>query len=649
VLPAATRSVLLAAAANDASALAEALAAASALEGKQVTVGVLAPAVAARLVEVSGTELRFRHPLVRSAIYQASAMSRRHAAHAALAEVTVGQPDRQAWHRAAAALGPDERVAADLEAAATRALRRGAVTVAIDALRRAAQLSEDPENRGRRLVAAAEDAYESGRPELGSDLLQTAEPLDLPADVRTWLAYEREIFGEAGWSGAAKVESFVGLADRMRAAGHARIAADALQRICMRCYWGNPPEEIRAAVTAAADRIKLPDDDPAMLEILAMADPVRHGRVVNERIARMTADPGNPGGMYCIGAAATAVWAWDRSLTFLDVAVATLRAQGRRGVLAAALVVQAWAGVHLARAPLAMSAADEAARLASENRQPLWAAAARLAQAAVAGERGNTEAAAGLLRAGESVLSAAGANPMLGLAQFARGRAAVTSQRYAEGLAHLRRILDPADPVYHPFAGTWGLADLVEAAVHVGEAAAARAYLDQLESLAGATAGPLLLAEAAYARPLAAAAEDAEALYQAALADGLADWPGYRARMLLSYGRWLRRQRRAVESRAPLREARDSFDVLGFANLAEQTRRELRAAGESSGPRTPRPWDELTPQELQIARMAARGMSNREIAEQLYVSHRTVSGALYRIFPKLGITSRSQLHAAIPA
>ena len=115
----------------------------------------------------------------------------------------------------------------------------------------------------------------------------------------------------------------------------------------------------------------------------------------------------------------------------------------------------------------------------------------------------------------------------------------------------------------------------------------------------------------------------------------------------MSYGGWLRRQRRAAESRTPLREARNSLDALEFARLADQARLELRAAGESSSRREPRPWDQLTAQELQIAQLAADGLSNREIGDQLYISHRTVGAHLYRIFPKLGITSRSQLHAAI--
>jgi DNA-binding CsgD family transcriptional regulator len=260
---------------------------------------------------------------------------------------------------------------------------------------------------------------------------------------------------------------------------------------------------------------------------------------------------------------------------------------------------------------------------------------------------GDDAAADALAQRTEALYLASGSTSMLGFVQFARGHGAVLNQRYAVGLAYLRRILDPADPVFHPFVGSWGLADLAEAAVALGEPARAQAYLGQLESLAAQTGGPLLLAQAAYARPLVAGDDQAEPLYQAALGEGLASWPDYRARMLLRYGEWLRRQRRAAESRVPLREARDSLDALGFTHLAERARLELRAAGESSSRREPRPWDELTAQELQIARMAADGMSNREIGEQLFISHRTVGAHLYKIFPKLGITSRSQLHAAL--
>jgi DNA-binding CsgD family transcriptional regulator len=648
-LPAATRSLLLVAAADDGGNLRELLDAASVLEGDSMTAEAAAPAIAARLVEIRGTQLQFRHPLVRSAIYQAAGAFQRQAAHTALADVLASQPERRVWHRAAAAVGPDEQVAAELEATAVGAELRGAIEMAVDALWRAARLSDSPASRGRRLLRAAQMAFEYGRPALGGQLLKAADPLDLPHEERIALSWLREGYTPTGWSGAAKIGSFIELAERLGATGHVDLVTEPLLSIALRCYWGNPPQEIRSAVVAAAERLPLPENHPTLITVLGWADPVHRGAILNDRISRMTPDATNPAGMLNVGSAATAVWAWDLSLPFLETAVEVLRAQGRLGLLVQALVSQSWAAVHLAQGPLAVSAAGEAARLARETGQLRWRVAAELAQATATAERGNAEAAEALVRAAEAVLLPMGANSMLALVQFARGRAAVVQQRYADGFADLRRALDPADPAYHPFVGAWGLADLIEAAINTGRSDDAAAYLRQLESLASATSGPLLRAEAAFARPLLAGDDTAEELYQTALEQGLANWPGYRSRMLFWYGSWLRRQRRAAESRAPLRAARDNFDALGFSDLAERARQELRAAGESSGQRSAQAWDQLTAQELQIARMAADGLSNREIGQRLYISHRTVGAHLHRIFPKLGITSRSQLHAAISA
>jgi DNA-binding CsgD family transcriptional regulator len=213
---------------------------------------------------------------------------------------------------------------------------------------------------------------------------------------------------------------------------------------------------------------------------------------------------------------------------------------------------------------------------------------------------------------------------------------------------HLRPTLDPADAAYHPFVGAWGLSDLVEAAAHTGQKDAARAYLDQLEYLASATSGPLLVAEAGYARVMVADEDEAELTYRTAIERDLANWPCYQGRMLLWYGRWLRRQRRVAESRGPLRTAREGFDALAFPALADTARQELRASGETSRRRRPEAWNELSPQEIQIARMAAAGMTNREIGHKLYLSHRTVESHLYRIFPKLGVATRGGLRDAIP-
>jgi DNA-binding CsgD family transcriptional regulator len=645
-LPRVTRSLILVASADDSDLLAEMLDAAAILEGVEITVDALGPAVRAGLLRIEGTRLRFRHPLVRAAIYQAASAARRQAAHSALSEVLAGQPDRRAWHRAASSLGPDEAVAAELDDAAARAERRGALAVAISADERAAELSEVPARRGRRLLRAAEMAFELGRHEAGLAFLRAAEPLDLEVEERTRLSWLREVHSGADWSRAPRVDSLVELAERMRVNGHVDLALKLLVRAAQRCWWESPDQATRAAVIAAAERIPVAEEEPALLAILAYADPVKRAAIVIDRITRMTPDAPDPVALYLVGSAAGAVWAYDLSLRFLDAAVDGLRAQGRLGLLAQALTAQAWAAVHLAREPLAVSAAEEACRLAEETGQPASAAAAKLAQATIAGERGDFEGAETLARQAEAVLLPMGAISLLALGQFVRGRAAVAHQRYPEGLEHHRRTLDPTDPAYHPFVGAWGLSDLVEAAAHSGGDNAAKAYLEKLECLAQATSGSLLRATVGYARPMVAGDEDAEALYRTALERDLANWPCYRGRMLLWYGRWLRRQRRVAESRAPLRAAREVFDALAFPTLAERAREELRAAGETSRRRDPDAWDRLTPQELRIARLAAEGLSNREIGQRLYISHRTVGYHLHRIFPKLGITSRGQLRAA---
>lgn len=192
------------------------------------------------------------------------------------------------------------------------------------------------------------------------------------------------------------------------------------------------------------------------------------------------------------------------------------------------------------------------------------------------------------------------------------------------------------------------LSDLVEAAAYSGRPEEAEVYLSRLECLAAKTSGPFLKATLAYARPLLAADDQAEQLYLRALDSDLSNWPCYRGRLLLNYGRWLRHQRRIAESRGPLRAARENFDALAFGGLSDSARRELRASGEVSAGRPVDARDQLTPQELQIAELAAGGLSNRQIGQKLYLSHRTVGSHLYRIFPKLGIASRAELTGVLP-
>ncbi|GLW11441.1 hypothetical protein Misp01_65690 [Microtetraspora sp. NBRC 13810] len=231
----------------------------------------------------------------------------------------------------------------------------------------------------------------------------------------------------------------------------------------------------------------------------------------------------------------------------------------------------------------------------------------------------------------------------MALLRHARGMVALTAGRHEEAFGHLWRVYDPGDTTFHSTWRHWMISDLADAAVTDAHRETARSALAELEDIGARTPAPLLHAGLRYARAVLADDDGAERLYLDALAADLSEWPIARARLLLAYGVWLRRQRRILDARVPLRTARDSCDALGLLAWGEKARQELRATGESSETRVPTTTEQLTPQELHIAKLAAGGLSNREIGQQLYLSHRTVSTHLYRLFRKLGITSRGQL------
>jgi DNA-binding CsgD family transcriptional regulator len=647
----ATRTTLLIAAANDRDDLGLVLRAAGVVDDADVLADVLEPAVAAQLIKIGEGTLSFRHPLVRSAIYEAASFSERRRAHVALAEALADEPDRRVWHRAAGSVGPDRELATELEEAASRARERGATAVALAALERAAKLSQDPTLRAGRLLRAGEMAFELAGPELGIRFLREAEPLELSAMERARLSLLRELFEDEGlWAGTTRVATFIETVDRVRAAGEAELALNFLLAVAQRCWWVNLEQGTRDLVVAAAERIPGPRsaENTALTAILAFADPIERGADVIDRISRLEPDAGlDSAAIRLIGAAATAVGAFDLSPGFLASSVDGLRTQGRLGLLAQALVSQAWAAVFLGNWAVATPAAEEAGRLARETAQPRWAAAADLAEATLAGLRGDYEAADALASEAERLLLPMSAHPTLAFAQVARGLAALGRGAHFEAYGHLRRMFDPADIAYHPFVRFWVVGDLAEAAVRSGHRDEALAQLETFEAAAQKSRSPLLLVGLRYARPLLADDVYAEALFQTGLSADLTAWPFYRGRMLLAFGSWLRRQRRVAESRTSLRAARDCFDALGAIPWGDRARQELRASGETSRSRTPEARDQLTPQELQIARMAADGLTNRDIGQQLYLSHRTIGAHLRRIFTKLGVASRRHLTAAL--
>jgi DNA-binding CsgD family transcriptional regulator len=646
-LPAGTRTLLLIAAADPSGTLAEIVSAAAVVRGEDVPVEAIQPAVDARLIDADATGLRFCHPLVRSAIYQAAALPDRHAAHAALAHVLAVYPDRSVWHRAAGITGQDEEVASELETAAARALRRGAISVAVTALERAAQLSSEPARRVRRLLHAAELAVELGQRDVAARLLRAAEQLTLAPHDLGRVAWIREMADPGIPGDPVRMRALAETAVQMSAEGDTGLALNLLWAAAMGGFWADRGPATSWQIATAAEQLPVDDGDPRVLSVLAYAAPIERGAVIIDRVSRHPPDSNDPEAMGLLGNAAATVGAFDLAEPFVTAAAAALREQGRLAALAQVLVLRAWAEIHLGHWDTAMSDAEEATRLALETGQPIWAAGAQAGAAILAGLRGEQETAEALATQAEQAGLTLGARSVLCVTQLARGLTALSSGRHADAYGHLRRMFDSSDPAYHHMESCWAIGNLAEAAVHSGHRADARSVVEHLESLAAQTPSPWFHVAMRHARALLAEDQDAEALFQAGLAADLTRWPLDRARLLLAYGAWLRRQRRVAEARVQLRTARDSFDALGVVSFGERARQELRASGETSRRRIPQARDQLSPQQLQIVKMAAEGLSNREIGQKLYLSDRTVGAHLYRAFPKLGITSRSELRTVL--
>ncbi len=465
-LPAGTRTALLVAAVADGQRLSEVLDAAARLANEETT--DLTPAVTAQLVEINGTEFRFRHPLMRTAIRQEASIAQRQAAHAALAEVLRDQPDRAVWHRAASVIGPDEAVAGELEAAARHARRRGGTALAVSALQRAADLG-DSTHRAGRLLQAAELGFELGRRDLVLDLAADAEPLGLPSREQARLTWIRESFTDGIPGDAAQARALATVAGQAAADGDVDLALKLLYGASLRCWWADPGEAVRDEVVTAAERLNVDQSDPRLLVVLAFAAPIGRGAVVIDRLPRLgPAARSDAAALRLAGNAAMAVGSFEEAAGLLAAAAAGLRAQGRLGLLARALVLQAWSAVHLADLGTAIPAAAEARQLAQETRQPLIMATAGAVQAILAALRGDFEAAEAEAAQAERICMPMRASAVLAAAQLARGLACLGSGRPADAAAHLRRIHDPADPAYHYAVRCYTIGDLAEAALRSG-------------------------------------------------------------------------------------------------------------------------------------------------------------------------------------
>lgn len=599
------------------------------------------------VLRIDGSTVEFRHPLIRSAVYQGASPAERRAAHLALADALAheeDQLDRRAWHRSEAALGPDEEVASELERSADRTLRRSGYGAAAHSLERAADLSPLAGDRVRRIVAAADAAFHGGDTSRAASLIQRAEQLGgLEPAARLLSLYLR---------GAIELRAGVpadGLTILLPAAEEAAsldpplalrmlaVASEAaFQAGNLQAYWGmtpvltrlagdsNPAQRLHARLYLAL-RPETEGQKPDIQRDLALAEQLDEPDALG-RIAGL---------VYAFGEYAAA-----RRLRLK--AVARARALGAAGSLAGALRSLALDDLSRDRFAWAEASAAEGRALALDTGQPNLALQHAAILAEVAGIRGREQEARQLADEVLSEAAASGSHGTAALVRRALGQLSLAWGHPEEAVRHLEAFGSLNGRPHQP-AALAVVPDLVEAAVHTGRPELGRAWLALLLDTP-ANDFPEARALELRSRALLAAPGDADACFQEALrVHAATERPLDEARTAMLYGEYLRRARRRVDARRPLRMALETFDRLGAVSWAERARSSLRATGETARKRDPSTFDQLTRQELQVVRVVSEGATNREAAAQLFISPRTVDHHLRSIFQKLGISSRSEL------
>ena len=622
-----------------------------------LSAGALAPAEAAGLIRLDRAGPQFTHPLVRSAVYHAAPFAERAAAHLQVADTLRDQPDRYAWHLAAAALEPDEHVAALLECSAVQAQRRGGAAAAARALERAAELSPGQQDKARRLLTAADLALPAGQADWVRELAGNVLTLTSDPDLR--IAARLNIGWSLLWSNrnAEALDTLISVAAEA-AQRRPALAWEATALAATVAHQTGIPQA-RAKVRAAQDALDALSEPelsaegwPASLAdefriwIMACTDPYAARAETVPYLQRIAdgslSDPGKVGG---------AAWILDETelaVRVLREALSHLRAPGVRGASGAVLSVLQWASIDSGRWDDALVLAREASDIAAAYKMETVAATADLTTATVAAMRGDHERVAPLLA---RVLATVDTSEYRGFAartRHAAGLDALAQGSYLAAYTQLGKLFAAAGtPLHHHFSYL-GIADLAAAAVRAERRLEARALVER--ALALVEPAPRLGQLAARARGLLAEPADAEPHFAAGLADAAGDsWPFERAQLRLDYGEWLRRQRRINDAKHALGAALETFRRLGAAPWTERAEAELRACGViAQAPSSAAGGlDGLTAQQREIAVLAARGLTNGEIADRLFLSPRTVASHLYRSYPKLGIAGRHQLRDLI--
>jgi len=573
----------------------------------------LAPAERAGLIRVDASGVRFAHPLVRAAVYHGVPFATRAAAHRRAAAALRDRPDRRAWHLAAAALEPDERVAALLEQTADQARRRGGTAAAARALERAAALSPIETDQARRLLAASALAQTAGQADWVRDLAERV--LALTADPGPARAARERIGWAQVWSGdhAAALETLLSAGSRT-ALGFAATVA----------YQSGTPAD-RAAVLLALDRTPAPS--------AALRQWVR--ACAESFAGRLPFVPAG-GDAVVAGSAAWLLEETEQAVRLLREALDRLRAPGTRGGSGGALSALQWACFDAGRWDEALAVAREARDIAAAYRLGPVGASAGLLVATVSAMRGEHDQVHDLLAGAmtdEYRSSAARARHTAGMAALAQGNVAAA-------YAQFRHLFTDGEALHHRVSYL-GIADLAAAAERTGQRRPAERALASVP----ADCGPRLRQIVGRARGLLGE----PSCYETALADPAGErWPFERAQLRLDHGEWLRRQRRINDAKPVLAAALETFRRLRAQPWAARAEAELRACGVS----TPAGPDadalaELTAQQREIVILAGRGLTNAEIADRLFLSPRTVASHLYRSYPKLGVSGRHQLRDLI--
>jgi DNA-binding CsgD family transcriptional regulator len=623
--------------------------------GERLGLGVeaAAPAEVAGLLEV-GTRVRFRHPLVRSAVYAAATLADRHAVHRALADATDPQadPDRRAWHRAQSTLGADEDLAAELERSARRAQSRGGMAAAAAFLERAAALTPDPGGQARRALAAAQANQLAGAPEAALALLDTASsgPLGeleqaMLEQLRGRVALHLSRSGEAA---AVLLNAARRLAPLER-----ELARDtyleALYAASVAGRLGGGVSEVAEAAAAAPPPPGPPRAADLLLDGLALrfTGDHRESAPILKRALSAFRDEGGH-------AEHDMRWPWLSARSAADLFdddswhllatrhVVIARDTGALGVLQIGLmylgVLRVFEGTLNAAAAL-IEEADSVIDATGSRRIDI----AKLMLAACRGDEAETTS---LIADVEREAIARGQGVVLTFCEHARAI-------LHNGLGHYDLALSAAQQASardELSVSNWALVELVEAAARSARPELAADALERLQQRTQAAGTEWALGIEARSRALVNDGAIAEDLCREAIARlARCRLALELARAHLLYGEWLRRARRRRDARAQLRRAHEMFTDMRATAFADRAARELQATGETARKRTAGTTDDLTPHEARIARMARDGASNQEIANQLFVSRKTIEYHLHKVFIKLGISTREHLDRVLPA